>query len=69
MAAIPAVMLSVYLGYTTLWYQFSDKAAGARADHPYVEAYATATAISLLIALGCFILAALAQWILCPKKT
>jgi hypothetical protein len=69
MVAMPAVMLSLYLGYTTLWYQFSDKAAGARADHPCVEAYATATAISLLIAVGCFIVAAIAQRIFRPKET
>ena len=52
--ASPFLMPSLWSAFLSLHYAFSPSKAGARADHPYVLGYATASAAFLAIAVVVF---------------
>ena len=59
-AALPGAVLSVRLGFATLWYA---NANAARA-HPYLTGYVEATALALGFTLACFLIATVVQGII-----
>jgi hypothetical protein len=57
-ASLPFLGLAAFCGYNSLWYQFAEAAAAARADHPYVSAFLKAALFFLGLAVAAFLIVA-----------